>query len=80
MASIPGAMTSASSLCRRVIDLWSGSRADSTHWGICGLISERPSRTSQYYHGDQLGSTRGITSAAQAVTDPESLRGRQPGV
>ena len=46
-----------------------GSRADYTQGGVTGLISERASGTSKYYHGDQLGSTRGITSAAQTITD-----------
>jgi RHS repeat-associated protein len=32
-------------------------------------ISERAGTTSKFYHGDALGSTRGITDGSQAVTD-----------
>ena len=32
-------------------------------------LSERRGTTSKFYHGDALGSTRGITSSSQAVTD-----------
>ena len=32
-------------------------------------ISERASSTSKFYHGDALGSTRGITNGSQTVTD-----------
>src|SRR5207244_1114823 len=32
-------------------------------------ISERAATTSKFYHGDQLGSTRGISSSAQTITD-----------
>jgi RHS repeat-associated protein len=32
-------------------------------------LSERRGSTSKFYHGDALGSTRGITNASQAVTD-----------
>ena len=32
-------------------------------------ISERASGTSKFYHGDALGSTRGITNGSQTVTD-----------
>src|SRR5207302_8854781 len=32
-------------------------------------ISERASGTSKWYHGDALGSTRGITNGSQSVTD-----------
>jgi RHS repeat-associated protein len=45
------------------------SRADYTQGGVTGLISERAGSTSKYYHGDQLGSTRGITDSTQAVSD-----------
>ena len=45
------------------------SRADYTQGGVTGLISERAGTTSKFYHGDQLGSTRGLTSSAQAITD-----------
>src|SRR5439155_25048358 len=40
-----------------------------THGGVSGLVSERAGSTSKYYHGDQLGSTRGITNSSQTVTD-----------
>jgi RHS repeat-associated protein len=36
---------------------------------VSGLISERAGSTSKYYHGDQLGSTRGVTDSSQAITD-----------
>jgi hypothetical protein len=36
---------------------------------VTGLISERASGVSRFYHADQLGSTRGLTNAAQSVTD-----------
>jgi RHS repeat-associated protein len=45
------------------------SRADYTHGGVTGLISERAGAGSKFYHGDQLGSTRGLTDAGQTVTD-----------
>jgi YD repeat-containing protein len=45
------------------------SRADYTHGGITGLISERTGAASKFYHGDQLSSTRGMTDSNQAVTD-----------
>ena|GEM_PF-3860378 len=32
-------------------------------------LSERRGTTSKFYHGDALGSTRGITSSSQSVTD-----------
>ena len=32
-------------------------------------LSERRGTTSKFYHGDALGSTRGITNSSQAVTD-----------
>ena len=32
-------------------------------------LSERRGTTSKFYHGDALGSTMGITSSSQAVTD-----------
>ena len=32
-------------------------------------FSERRGTTSKFYHGDALGSTRGITNTSQAVTD-----------
>ena len=32
-------------------------------------LSERRGSTSKFYHGDALGSTRGITNSSQAVTD-----------
>jgi hypothetical protein len=32
-------------------------------------ISERAGSTSKFYHGDALGSTRGITNSSQTVTD-----------
>jgi RHS repeat-associated protein len=32
-------------------------------------ISERAGSTSEFYHGDALGSTRGITNSSQTVTD-----------
>ena len=32
-------------------------------------ISERASSVSKFYHGDALGSTRGITNSSQTVTD-----------
>jgi YD repeat-containing protein len=32
-------------------------------------ISERAGTTSKFYHGDALGSTRGITNSSQTVTD-----------
>ncbi len=32
-------------------------------------LSERRGTTSKFYHGDALGSTRGITNASQTVTD-----------
>src|SRR5262249_44991609 len=44
-------------------------RADYTQGGFSGLVSERASGTSKYYHADQLGSTRGITNSSQTVTD-----------
>ncbi|MFN3652080.1 MAG: RHS repeat-associated core domain-containing protein [Armatimonadota bacterium] len=44
------------------------SRADYTRGGVTGLISEREGTTTRTYHGDQLGSTRGLTSSSQSVT------------
>jgi len=32
-------------------------------------LSERRGTTSKFYHGDALGSTRGITNSSQSVTD-----------
>src|SRR5205807_3160530 len=32
-------------------------------------LSERRGSTSKFYHGDALGSTRGITDSSQAITD-----------
>lgn len=45
------------------------SRADYTAGGVTGIISERASGTSKYYHGDQLSSTRGLTNSSQSITD-----------
>src|SRR5205823_12548963 len=45
------------------------SRADYTRGGANGIISERASGTSKYYHGDQLSSTRGMTNSSQTITD-----------
>jgi len=45
------------------------SRADYTNGGISGTISERSRSTTKVYHGDQLGSTRGLTNSSQTVTD-----------
>jgi RHS repeat-associated protein len=45
------------------------SRADYTNGGATGLISERAGSTTKFYHGDQLGSTRGITDSSQAISD-----------
>lgn len=45
------------------------SRADYTNGGVTGLISERAGSVSKMYHGDQLGSTRGLSNGSQAITD-----------
>src|SRR5205814_9160067 len=45
------------------------SRADYSQGGVTGLISERAGATSRFCHGDQLGSTRGITGSTQTITD-----------
>jgi len=45
------------------------SRADYTNGGVTGIISERVSSTSKVYHGDQLGSTRGLSNGSEAITD-----------
>jgi len=45
------------------------SRADYTNGGVTGLISERSGSVSKVYHGDQLGSTRGLSNGSQAITD-----------
>ena len=44
------------------------SRADYTNGGLTGLVSERASGTTLTYHGDQLGSTRGVTNGGETVT------------
>ncbi|MFN3652079.1 MAG: RHS repeat-associated core domain-containing protein [Armatimonadota bacterium] len=44
------------------------SRADYTRGGVTGLISEREGSTTRTHHGDQLGSTRGLTDGTQSVT------------
>jgi RHS repeat-associated protein len=44
------------------------SRADYTRGGVGGLLSERSGTASSFYHGDQLGSTRGLTDAGQNVS------------
>lgn len=45
------------------------SRADYTDGGVTGIISERASGVSKAYHGDHLGSTRGLTNGSETVTD-----------
>jgi len=45
------------------------SRADYTNGGVTGLIGERVSSTSKIYHGDQLGSTRGMSNGSEVITD-----------
>lgn len=45
------------------------SRADYTNGGVTGLVSERSGSTSHFYHGDQLGSTRGLSNSSQSITD-----------
>ncbi|MFN3650394.1 MAG: RHS repeat-associated core domain-containing protein [Armatimonadota bacterium] len=49
-------------------DVVADSRADYTRGGVTGLVSEREGSTSRTYHGDQLGSTRGLTNSSQSVT------------
>ncbi len=44
-------------------------RAEYTLGGATGLISERSSLGSRWYHGDATDGTRGLTDPAQAVTD-----------